>query len=430
MAEDAIPSDADPLRPRTSPPRLPSLAQLYAAQRLGYPIQAKSYTLPELYALEQTGAPLDLQGASLPQSNAPPVPPLPALPILADQQGAPLQPEPLTPNERLAGTVRAGAQGATGDLSDYSEALARTLLGWRPKSTDAQRAADAAFDKVGKVVSHEDATFRDHLTDIKGASKRFSDAYPVEASALRLSGTAAPMLAGVGTTGLLARILSGETLSGELMAARSVPPAGRLDPELAQRAASPAAASATSNTEPTAAHALAKAEPTAAARTAPVAEALPEAIARPPAKPDGRYYSVAHEVELQPKPKGTGRPGHNREANENLLREMEQYPDFAQMMENGGVYLRRTPTGLAPDTPPPGWTWHHVTGREGILHLMPSSQHKAREFQKVLHPLAHGGGGYILWGDRFVQIPGAVTGAIWSTHPREPAKGTQQDDDN
>jgi hypothetical protein len=418
MAEEAIPSAADRLQPRTPSTRLPSLAELYAAQQLGQSPQANSYTLPELYALEQTGAPLDLGPApdtSSPQQSQSPAPQSPQLPILVDQSGATLQPEPLTPGERLAGTARAAVQGLTGDRSDYAEALGRRLLGSQPQSIQARRSAEQAFreGKPGKVQSQESATLDDHLADIHAASQRFHDFYPTEEAGSRIVG---PALLGLGTTQLLARALSGEPLVGA--AARTAPQAvgplaRQLGPELAEGAA------------PGTAHVLAEAEPTTEAGAAP------EAIARPPAKPDGRYYSTAYETELEPKSEGTGRPGHNREANENLLQQTEKYPDFAQTMEDGGVHLQRTPTGLAPDRPPPGWTWHHVTDREGILHLMPRSQHEAKEFQKLLHPLPRGGGGHSLWGDRYVQIPGATTGAIWSTRdPRGPANSRQQSEDN
>jgi hypothetical protein len=121
MAEEAIPSAADPLRVRIPSTRLPSLAELYAAQQLGQSLQANSYTLPELYALEQTGTPLDLTpapGTGSPQQSQSLAPQDQSLPILADQSGAPLQPEPLTPGERLGGAARAAVQGATGGLSD------------------------------------------------------------------------------------------------------------------------------------------------------------------------------------------------------------------------------------------------------------------------------------------------------------------------
>jgi hypothetical protein len=418
MAEEAIPSVADPLRSRIPSTRLPSLAELYAAQQLGQSLQSNSYTLPELYALEQTGAPLDLApspNASAPQQSQSPAPQDQSLPILADQSGAPLQPEPLTPGESLGGAARSVAQALTGGRSDYLEAQAKTLLGWQPQSIQAHRSADQAFreGKPGKVQSQQRATYDDHLADIQAASERFGQTHPEQATAAQL----APLLLGLGITGLLARILSGERLVGAA-ATRTAPQmvaplAGRLGPELAEGEA------------PGAARVLAEAEPAAKAGVAP------EALARPPAKPDGRYYSTMYETELKPKAEGTGRPGHNREANEKVLQDMEKHPDFAQIMEDGGVHLRRTPMGLAPDTPPPGWTWHHVTEREGILHLMPRWQHEAKEFQNVLHPLPRGGGGYTLWGDKFVQIPGAMTGMIWSTqHPRDPANSAQQNEDN
>jgi hypothetical protein len=414
MAEEAIPSAADPLQSRVSPTRLPSLAELYAAQHLGQSLQSNSYTLPELYALEQTGAPLDvapLSNDSAPQQSQSPAPQDQFLPILVDQRGAPLQPEPLTPGERTGGAARAAVEGATGDLSDYLEALARTGLGWEPNSTRAARAADEAFHNstAGKIPNQDTATFDDHLADIQAASQRFSNAYPAQATLARGIGIAAPVLAGVGTTNLLARFLWGERVIGEA-AARAAPQmvaplARQLGPELAEGAA------------PGAARVLAEAEPAAEAGVAP------EAIARPSAKPDGRYYSAMYETELKPKLEGTGRPGHNREANENLLQDKERYPDFAQMLENGGVYLKRTPTGLAPDRPPPGWTWHHVTERKVILHLMPRWQHEADVFQKVLHPLPRGGGGYSVWGPEYVQIPGASTGAMWYLHHRDAEPG-------
>ncbi len=342
MAEDAIPSDADP-RPRKSATRLPSLAQLYAAQRLGYPVQAKSYTLPELYALERTGAPLDLAGVSVPESNAPPSPQTQSLPILVDQGGAPLQPEPLTPAERLGGAVRAAGQGALGDVWNYGEALARTGLGLAPKSTQALGEANAALGKVGKVPSEGDATFSDQLADIAAASQRFDNAYPAQATAAGLFGTGLPLLAGFGTTGLLARILSGERLP-ELAA----PLAGRLGPKLAEGAA-PATAAVASEAEPAVVPAAAKAEsvgspvsadgePAVAANTVPRTEAVPETIP-PRTQPDGRYYSVAHETMLKEKPTGTGRKRHIREANENLLNEMENDPELASMMSKLGVNL-------------------------------------------------------------------------------------------
>ena len=178
MAEEAIPSAADPLQSRTPSTRLPSLAELYAAQQLGQAPQTNSYTLPELYALEQTGAPL--------------------------------QPEPLTPGERIRGSARAAAHATVGDLADYLEALGRTAFGVAPKSTQALREANEGFEKVGKHPSEGAATFNDHLADIGAERQRFGNADPEQATAAQL----VPLLAGLGTTRLLARALSGERLIG------------------------------------------------------------------------------------------------------------------------------------------------------------------------------------------------------------------------
>ena len=158
MAEEAIPSAADPLQSRTPSTRLPSLAELYAAQQLGQAPQTNSYTLPELYALEQTGAPLDLGSApdtNWRQQSQSPAPQDQPLPILVDQSGAPLQPEPLTPGERIRGSARAAAHATVGDLADYLEALGRTAFGVAPKSTQALREANEGFEKVGKHPSEE-----------------------------------------------------------------------------------------------------------------------------------------------------------------------------------------------------------------------------------------------------------------------------------
>jgi hypothetical protein len=386
MAEDAIPSDADPTRPRTLPTRLPSLAQLYAAQRLGYPLQAKSYTLPELYALERTGAPLDLVPSlgSIPpqQSQAMAQQPDQALPTLVDQGGAPLQPEPLTPGERIGGAVRAAGQSATGGLSNYLEALARTGVGVAPKSTQALREADEAFrnSKVGKVPSQGAATVDDNLADIHAASQRFGNAYPAEATA--------SWLAGLGATSLLARALTGQPLVGEL--------AGRAAPELA----SPSLRR--------------------------LGLELPEQIA-----PEKRPYNVAFQTWLLEKPEGTGRARHIREANENYLRAIENDPGLALWMSKLGIKLERTPRGKVPWKPPEGWTWHHHPHEEGLMQLMPRWQHESPWFQGALHPFKYGAGGYARWGHKYVHIPGAAMGGTWlMQHPQaEPESNAQQQDD-
>lgn len=446
MAEEAIPSAADPLRVRIPSTRLPSLAELYAAQQLGQSLQANSYTLPELYALEQTGTPLDLTpapGTGSPQQSQSLAPQDQSLPILADQSGAPLQPEPLTPGERLGGTARTAAQGATGGLSDYLEAVSRTAFGVAPKSTQALREADEAFrnGKAGKVPNQGAATLDDHLEDIHAASQRFGNAYPAQATASWMTGAVGP-LAGVGRTALLARILSGEPLIGTLAAPR----AARLAAAAATKAepvaasilakAEPAVTSAAAQTEAAAIPAAAKTESIASpalsetefalgAKVVPKSEPASEAIGSPSGQPNRRNYSVAAEVRLMEKPVGTGRRGHIREANEDVLRRKESDREYADLLQQLGINLERNLWGRAPARPPKGWTWHHHPHEEGLVQLMPRSQHEASELQALLHPFKYGAGGFARWGHKYV-IPGASTGAIWSMQRPD----TQTDDNS
>jgi RHS repeat-associated protein len=115
------------------------------------------------------------------------------------------------------------------------------------------------------------------------------------------------------------------------------------------------------------------------------------------ATPSGQFYSVAFETRLNPSSyPGVLRPAHFQEANEILLRAMEAETQFARIMQQGGVNLQRTATGLAPRTAPAGWTWHHAQ-EAGVMQLVPRSQHAPGSiFQDVLHP--GGQGGYSIWG--------------------------------
>ena len=112
--------------------------------------------------------------------------------------------------------------------------------------------------------------------------------------------------------------------------------------------------------------------------------------------PTGKYYSVWFETKLSPASYRASREAHYQEANENLLREMAGDADHARIMQDAGVDLRRTPTGLAPRTPPAGFTWHHGDD-PGVMQLVPRQQHERGSiFQGILHP--NGRGGYSKWG--------------------------------
>lgn len=113
--------------------------------------------------------------------------------------------------------------------------------------------------------------------------------------------------------------------------------------------------------------------------------------------PNGSVYSVAFETRLSPASyPGVSRGAHFQEANGALLRAMEGDAQFGQIMQQGGVNIQRTATGLAPRTPPPGWTWHHAP-ETGVMQLVPRTQHAPGSiFQNTLHP--GGQGGYSIWG--------------------------------
>lgn len=115
--------------------------------------------------------------------------------------------------------------------------------------------------------------------------------------------------------------------------------------------------------------------------------------------PTGQFYSVIHEMRLDPTLyPGSSRPVHVQAANESLLQTMEGEIAFAQDLLNQGLNLQRTPTELAPRAAPPGFSWHHAD-EPGVMQLVPRSQHdRGSIFQKTLHP--NGRGGFSLWGKK------------------------------
>lgn len=128
-------------------------------------------------------------------------------------------------------------------------------------------------------------------------------------------------------------------------------------------------------------------------------EALGKQKRKPPAKPTESFYSVAFETKLSPSSyPGVSRKRHYQEANSAFLKAMEGDPKFAQEMQNIGINLKRTPRGLAPRTPPPGWTWHHEE-EPGMMQLVPRAQHDSGSaFRAAVHP--KGRGGYSIWGKK------------------------------
>jgi len=113
--------------------------------------------------------------------------------------------------------------------------------------------------------------------------------------------------------------------------------------------------------------------------------------------PTGQTYSVGFQTELKATSyPGSSRAAHFQEANKNLLTMMEKDVQFTRMVQDMGVNLQRTATGLAPRTPPFGWTWHHDV-ESGVMQLVPRVQHTSGSiFWETMHPA--GKGGYFLWG--------------------------------
>ena len=131
--------------------------------------------------------------------------------------------------------------------------------------------------------------------------------------------------------------------------------------------------------------------------SAPVAGQQLPAVTVTASQPTGDFYTTVYQTQLDPTSyPGVSRAAHFQEANENLLQAMEADPQFAQMVQEAGVNLQRTPTGLAPRTPPDGWTWHHAED-PGVMQLVPRSEHTpGSDFWDTLHP--DGQGGYSIRG--------------------------------
>jgi hypothetical protein len=115
-----------------------------------------------------------------------------------------------------------------------------------------------------------------------------------------------------------------------------------------------------------------------------------------------RAYSVAFEAKVTERGIGTY-AAHFAEANEQLLRAMGN-PELAKALRQTlGANFESTIlslSGRVTGSSPAGWTWHHVPGQPGVLHLVPRVQHvSGSAWQPLLHP--DGEGGIVQWGWRF-----------------------------
>jgi RHS repeat-associated protein len=112
------------------------------------------------------------------------------------------------------------------------------------------------------------------------------------------------------------------------------------------------------------------------------------------AKPDGKFYSVAFEMQLKP----TSYPGTDymqfKEANMALNNAMKSNPLLSKL----GISVPKSNTGTILGKSPTNWVWHHDI-KVGTMQLVPKSQHPTPPggiFWKTLHP--YGKGGNAIWG--------------------------------
>jgi A nuclease of the HNH/ENDO VII superfamily with conserved WHH len=117
-----------------------------------------------------------------------------------------------------------------------------------------------------------------------------------------------------------------------------------------------------------------------------------------------KAYSVAFEATLTENGVGTY-AAHFAEANEQLLKSMV-HPEMANALKGAlgqdfeGALISPSGSGRVVGSSPPGWTWHHVPERPGIMQLVPRAQHApGSAWQPILHP--GGEGGMAKWGSRF-----------------------------
>ena len=115
----------------------------------------------------------------------------------------------------------------------------------------------------------------------------------------------------------------------------------------------------------------------------------------------GAQYSVLFELQLAKSDFGAGRrQTHARRANAALHNAMKSDPGFARLVQSlSSPGAMQQVSGSGGRANPSGWQWHHahsstVGGREGVMQLVPKSQHSlpaGARFQATLHPNGAGG---------------------------------------
>jgi len=111
--------------------------------------------------------------------------------------------------------------------------------------------------------------------------------------------------------------------------------------------------------------------------------------------PDGKFYSVAYEMKLNPKSyPGKSSYIHFKEANLSLEGATKANPGLADL----GISVPRSSAGSVTGKSPSGWVWHHDV-EAGTMQLVPKAQHPnipGGIFWNTLHP--GGMGGMSIWG--------------------------------
>ncbi|WP_437668820.1 RHS repeat-associated core domain-containing protein [Sorangium sp. So ce131] len=122
------------------------------------------------------------------------------------------------------------------------------------------------------------------------------------------------------------------------------------------------------------------------------------AVATGVARAAPRGYSVAFETMI-PKVGAGSRGAHFKAANDALLADTRASPELASAIRDLGIEVPTSNAGTTLQRSPPGWTWHHVPERPGVMQLIPTSQHQGGPWQPLVHP--GGVGGFKLWGSNF-----------------------------
>ncbi len=121
----------------------------------------------------------------------------------------------------------------------------------------------------------------------------------------------------------------------------------------------------------------------------------------PPENPSA--YSVAFETKLDPADFGKSRDVHFNRSNAALDNALKTDPAFANAMDDLIPNVQSSVSSVGGRATPPGWTWEHASsstafGQEGVMRLVPSTQHTpGSPWWRILHPDAGAAGGYSEW---------------------------------